>query len=265
MRFDKRVAIVTGAARGIGACVALQFAKEGANIVALDIGEDIPNIDYSLGSVSELDKVVNEIKAMGRRAIGVVADVSKSTQVKNAVNQAIDEFGKIDILVNNAGIILRSALVDSTEEQIQAVINVNLEGCIYCCQHVIPHMARQRYGKIVNISSGAGLKAEPRMSVYSATKYAVLGLTEALAAELAYYNINVNAICPAGVRTGMTAGRRLLSSDINFFRREVSVEDIAAGVLFLASDETRNITASLLPITAGLDKNILAPDPYFTI
>jgi len=265
MRFDGKVVLITGAARGIGACVALQFAKEGANVVALDIAEDISTVDYPLGSISELDKVVNEIKALGRRAIRITADVSKSTEVKDAVDQAIAEFGKIDILVNNAGIILRSALINSTEAQIQDVINVNLGGCIYCCKHVIPHMVRQRYGKIINISSGAGLKAEPKMSVYSATKYAILGLTEALAAELAYYNVNVNAVCPAGVRTGMTADRRLLSSDINYFRREVSMEDIAVGVLFLASDETRNITASLLPITAGLDKNILTPEPYFTI
>ena len=265
MRFDGKVALITGAARGIGACVALRFAKEGADIVALDIAKDISAVAYSLGNSGELDKVVNEVKAMGRRAIGVVADVSKSVQVKDAIDKAIVEFGKIDILVNNAGIILRSPLNNSTEEQISAVIDLNIEGCIYCCKYVIPHMAKQKYGKIVNISSGAGLKAEPRMSVYSATKYAVLGLTEALAAELAHYNINVNAICPAGVRTGMNTGLRLISSEINYFRREVTVEDIATGVLFLASDETRNITSCLLPITAGLDKNIIAPEPYFTI
>ena len=105
MRFDGKVVLITGAARGIGACVALQFAKEGANVVALDIAEDISTVDYPLGSINELDKVVNEIKALGGRAIRITADVSKINEVKDAVDQAIAEFGKIDILVNNAGII----------------------------------------------------------------------------------------------------------------------------------------------------------------
>ena len=265
MRFDDKVALITGAARGIGACVALQFAKEGANIVALDITQDIAAIDYSLGNVSDLEKVVNDVKKMGRNAIGVIADVSKSAQVKIAVDKAIVEFGKIDILVNNAGIILRSPFVNSTEEQIRAVIDVNINGCIFCCQHVIPHMARQKYGKIVNISSGAGLRAEPGLSIYSATKYAVLGLTEALAAELAYYNINVNAVCPTGVRTGLNKGRQIASTADNYFRREITVEDIAAAVLFLASEEARNITSTWIPVTAGVEKKTPSLEPYFTV
>jgi len=280
MRFDGKVALITGAAHGMGACEALQFAKEGANIVALDISKQISTLDYFLGSNDELDKLVGEIKGMGRKAIGVVADVSKSDQVKDAVDKAIAEFGRIDILVNNAGVLAVAPIIHTTEEQIRLLIDVNIKGVIYCCQHVIPHMAKQRYGKIINISSGAGLYAEPCISVYAATKYAVLGLTESLAGELAYYNINVNAVCPGNIRTPMHRVRRggpdsqetedignegPLAYDLTFFRREVTAQDITDTVLFLASEEAKNITAHWIPVTAGIEKKALAPEPYFTV
>ena len=267
MRFDGKVVLVTGAAHGMGACEALEFAKEGASVVALDIAKDISVIDYALGSSDELDKLVNEIKGMGRKSIGVVADVSKNDEVRDAVDKAIAEFGKIDILVNNAGVLVISPLIHTTEEQINTMIDVNIKGVIYCCMHVIPHMARQRYGKIINIASGAALQADPTMSVYDATKYAVLGLTESLAAELAYYNINVNAVCPGGILTPMHKGRPVIPELTirNFFRREVTVEDVAAGVLFLASDEARNITSHWLPVTAAIEKKAPATEPYFTV
>jgi NAD(P)-dependent dehydrogenase (short-subunit alcohol dehydrogenase family) len=280
MRFDGKVALITGAAHGMGACEALQFAKEGANIVALDIAKQISTLDYFLGSNDELNKLVDEVNGMGRKSIGVVADVSKSDQVKNAVDKAIAEFGKIDILVNNAGVVAMAPLINTTEEQIRLLIDVNLKGVIYCCQHVIPHMAKQKYGKIINISSGAGLYAEPCISVYAATKYAVLGLTESLAGELAYYNINVNAVCPGNIRTPMHQIRRggpdsretedigdegPLAYSSTFFRREVTAQDIADTVLFLASEEAKNITAHWIPVTAGIEKKALAPEPYFTV
>jgi len=270
MRFDGKVALVTGAAHGMGACEALEFAKEGANVVALDIAKDISVIDYSLGTSDELDKLVDEIKGMGRKAIGVVADVSKSDQVKGAVDKAIAEFGKIDILVNNAGVLMMSPLIHTTEEQINAMIDVNIKGVIYCCQHVIPHMAKQKYGKIINIASGAALCADPGASVYSATKYAVLGLTEALAAELAYYNINVNAVCPGPILTPMHKGRDWDQIMTQMFpayllRGEITVKDIANAVLFLASDEARHITSHWLPVTSGMEKKPPALEPYFTV
>ena len=166
MRFSGKVAFITGAARGMGACAALEFAKEGADVVAVSKGRKDP----VSGKVSndDLDKVVKEIKAMGRKAIGIMADVSKSAEVKSAVSKAIAEFGKIDILVNNAGIIFNSPIIYSSEEQINTVIDVDLKGCIYCCKYVVPHMARRNYGKIINISSGAGLYAEPNYTAYSA-------------------------------------------------------------------------------------------------
>jgi NAD(P)-dependent dehydrogenase (short-subunit alcohol dehydrogenase family) len=256
----------------------LEFAREGADIVALDIAREVTTLDYFLGTGDELGQLVDQIKAMGRRAIGVVADVSKSDEVKSAVDKAIAEYGRIDILVNNAGVLAISPLVNTTEEQIRLLIDVNIKGVIYCCQQVIPHMARQRYGKIINISSGAGLYAEPCISVYAATKYAVLGLTESLAGELAYYNINVNAVCPGNIRTSMHQIRQgdsretkdagaegPLGYTANFFGREVTSEDVANAVLFLASEEARNITSHWIPVSAGIHKRVPPAEPFFTV
>ncbi len=277
MRFEGKVALVTGAAQGMGASHALGFAKEGADVVVVDIAKDVSGLTYSLASNAELDRVVSEIKDMGRKAISVIADVSKSAEVKAAVDKAIAEFGKIDILVNNAGVIATMPLVNMTEEQISLLIDINLKGTIYCCLHVIPHMARRKYGKIINISSALGLYGEPMVAVYSASKYGVRGLTEALAAELCHYNINVNAVGPGAVFTPMMERSRgqAFGTDSqtaykdacanHFFRREISAQDVTNAVLFLASDEARNITSHILPVSAGFEKKTPAPEPYFTV
>ena len=274
MRFSGKVAFITGAARGMGACIALEFAKEGADVIAVSKGREDP----VSGKVSndDLDKVVKEIKATGRKAIGIMANVTKSADVKSAVHQAIAEFGKIDILVNNAGNIFNAPIISSTEEDINMVIDVNLKGCIFCCKYVVPHMARRNYGKIINVSSGMGLYAEPNYTAYSASKYGVHGLTEALAAEVSHYNINVNAVCPGSILTPML--RRMLGIRFpgknpdeeylkrlegQFFHREVTEKDVANAVLFLASEDARNITSQWLAVTAGKEKKQPSAKPYF--
>jgi NAD(P)-dependent dehydrogenase (short-subunit alcohol dehydrogenase family) len=278
MRFDGKVAMVTGAARGMGASHALGFAREGADVVVLDVAKNIPSLMCDQGTNAELEQVVDEIKKMGRRAIGVVANISHNTEVKAAVDKAVSEFGKIDILVNNVGVcILGYPLINYTEEQIDTMLDINVKGTIFCCQQVIPHMAKQKYGKIINILSNAGLHAEPMVSVYAASKYAIRGLTEALAAELCHYNINVNAVAPGSV---FTAGSKVLSTKLfpgsdaqaayqsycdehHYFRREITEQDVTNAVLFLASDEARNITSHILTVTAGAEKKTPAHDPYF--
>jgi gluconate 5-dehydrogenase len=205
--------------------------------------------------------VINEAGGVALPVFGSVSDYKESQEI---VQAAMDKFGRIDILVNNAAIMLAGPLINSTEKQIRNIVDVNITGCIFCCKHVIPHMARQKYGKIVNISSGAGLQGLPNIAVYSATKYAVIGLTESLAAELAYYNINVNAVCPGGVPTRMNFPPGSIQ-DYNFFHREIYGQDIAAAVLFLASEEARNITSTWLPVSAGAEKKVPDPKPFFSI
>ena len=256
MRFEGKVAIVTGSGQGIGKSIALAFAAEGAKVVTNNRAKGTKGGDAATTAA--------EIKAAGGQAVPFFGSVADYQDSQKLVKTAVDHFGKIDILVNNAAILLNGPLINYTEQQIRDIVDINVNGCIFCCQAAIPFMAKQKYGKIVNISSGAGLQGDATISVYSATKYAVLGLTESLAVELAYYNINVNAVCPGGVPTRMNF-KPGATYDYNFFHREITGNDIAAAVLFLASEEARNITSSWLPVTAGVEKKVPDPKPFFTL
>jgi 3-oxoacyl-[acyl-carrier protein] reductase len=256
MRFEGKVAVVTGSGQGIGKSIALAFAAEGAKVVTNNRAKGTKGGDAVTTAA--------EIRAAGGKAFPFFGSVSDYNDSQKLVKTAVDHFGKIDILVNNAAILLNGSLVNYTEQQIRDIVDINVNGCIFCCQAAIPYMAKQKYGKIVNISSGAGLQGDATISVYSATKYAVLGLTESLAVELAYYNINVNAVCPGGVPTRMNF-KPGATYDYNFFHREITGNDIAAAVLFLASEEARNITSSWLPVTAGVEKKVPDPKPFFTV
>ncbi|MGP8079572.1 MAG: SDR family NAD(P)-dependent oxidoreductase [Dehalococcoidales bacterium] len=256
MRFNGKVAIVTGSGQGIGRSIAMALAADGAKVVTNNRKQGTKGGDAATTAA--------EIKAAGGQAIPCFGNISDYQESQKLIQTAVDHFGKIDILVNNAAILLNGPLVNYTEKQIREIVDINLTGCIFCCQHVIPYMAKQKYGKIVNISSGAALQGDATISVYSATKYAILGLTESLAVELAFYNINVNAVCPGGVPTRMNF-KPGATYDYNFFHREITGNDIAAAVLFLASEEARNITSSWLPVTAGVEKKVPDPKPFFTI
>ena len=254
MRFDGKVAIVTGSGQGIGKSIALALAAEGAKVVTNNRKEGQKGGDAATAAA--------EIKAAGGEAVPFFGSISDYNESKKLIETAVNKYGRIDILVNNAATMLRGPLINYTEAQIREIVDINLIGCIFCCQHVIPYMARQKYGKIVNISSGAGLQAEPGITVYSATKYGVIGLTEALAPELGYYNINVNAVCPGAIATRMGEG----GSDINnILHREITGKDVAAAVLFLASDEAQSITSTWIPVTSGTEKRVLNYKPLFVV
>lgn len=268
-----KVALVTGAGgkNGIGRAIATRLAKEGADVAVNDIIEHPYAADEP--TWQGLPDVVREIEAMGQRALSIVADVSDVKQVREMVDETVAHFGKIDILVNNAGTIAgkdRVLIVDLAEEDWDRVQRVNVKGVFLCCQAVARQLIAQGTGgKIINMSSVTGKQGSARYAAYSASKFAVIGLTQSLAHELAPYQVNVNAICPSIVdteRVGHLAAA-LMPADMpadeqraEFARRaEASVplgrlaegEDVAKMAAFLASDEATYLTGLSVTVSGG--------------
>jgi NAD(P)-dependent dehydrogenase (short-subunit alcohol dehydrogenase family) len=245
-RLKDRVAVITGAARGIGKATAMKMAREGASVGLLDILSP------------ELALTVKELKKNGGKALGIVADISKKEQVDKVIAATLEQFGRVDILVNNAGIVKPALLEDVRGEDWDAVINVNLKGTFFCTQAVLPTMKKNRYGKIVNIGSRASLGKEER-TVYSATKAGLIGVTRTWALELARYNINVNCIGPGPIATELFKANNPEGSEktraiINGIplKRMGQPEDVANLAFFLASDEASFITGQAIFICGGL-------------
>jgi meso-butanediol dehydrogenase/(S,S)-butanediol dehydrogenase/diacetyl reductase len=267
VKLENKTAIVTGAGRGIGRAIATTLAKEGADIVLVDV-ERLQSVSsqyqdsYLRGHQAAL-KLVDEIRLMGHRAMAVNTDVTKGAEVARMVEQALKEFGKIDILVNNAGVVTNANVVDLSEDQWDLVMNVNAKGVFLCCKAVAPHMIRNRSGKIVNISSESGKTGEKGLAHYCASKFAVIGFTQSLALELAPYNITVNAVCPGMVYTKMweyltkvedakTPSEEKFAQDVKQLMplgRPQTPEDIANAVLFLCTSD--NITGESINVTGG--------------
>jgi 3-oxoacyl-[acyl-carrier protein] reductase len=249
-RLEGKVALVTGASRGIGKATAWLFAREGAAVV----------VNYTK-SHEQAHQLVDEIQKTGGPAMVAQADVAHRDQVRAMVEGALGQFGKIDVLVNNAAIIHRGNILTLTEQHLDDMIAVNVKGIIHCSQAVARHMIERRYGKIVNVSSIAALGTTmPDTTPYAATKAAVIALTKRLALELGPYGINVNAICPGFIRTEMAAsGRTPEEMDARFasvvsktmLGRVGEPEDIAYSALFLASDEASFITGQVLTADGG--------------
>jgi len=239
-----QVAIVTGASRGIGRCIALALAEEGAKLVVSARSEDA------------LAKLVDEIKTAGGEAVAVSADVAKSEDADNLVAAAIDNFGRVDILVNNAGITRDGLLLRMKDEDWDAVLETNLKGAFVCTRAVSKVMSKQRYGRIINISSVVGEMGNPGQANYSASKAGLIGLTKSNAKELARRNITVNAITPGYIVTDMTdemgdKAKDELSSQIPLGRLGES-DDVAQAVLFLASKGAGYITGQTLGVNGGM-------------
>lgn len=267
-KLDGKVGIVTGAAHGMGAAHSLALAREGADVACLDICKDVPTIAYPMGTEKELDGVVGEIKALGRRAIAIKCDVSKSAEVEAAVKKVVGEFGRIDILVNNAGVCGLALITDMTEEAWDAMIDVNLKGIFLCCKYVLPHMINQKAGKIINIGSIWGREGQGGATHYCSAKSGVHIFTHALAKEVAPYNINVNAIGPGAIgQTPMFKGVTptiaqflgikeeevypVFCKTYHIFNREVTPEEVADAMIYLASEDSRNVNGLVIYVDGG--------------
>lgn len=194
MKLKGKVALVTGGGRGLGQGIVKRLAEEGCDIAVVDMIEE------------NAKKVAEEVKAMGHRAIALKIDVTKWDQVQNMVKQTIDQLGGLDIAVNNAGVISIMPVEELTEKDWDFVLDVNAKGVFLCCKAVIPHMKKQNWGRIINTASIAGKIGFPDLAHYSASKFAVVGFTNALAKELAKTKITVNAICPGIIGTQMWYG-----------------------------------------------------------
>jgi NAD(P)-dependent dehydrogenase (short-subunit alcohol dehydrogenase family) len=260
--FKNKTALITGGARNIGLAIARDLASKGASVAIVDICHDLDTIPYALSTEADLANSVKDIAALGVKTVGLACDVRNEKQVQNTIDQVAQEFGKLDILVNNAGIISLFPLKEITEKAWDEVLDVCLKGTFLCCKYAVPYMVERKYGKIVNISSVAGLRGLGLSIHYAAAKHGVIGLTKALAMEVADHSINVNAICPGTVESPMLEG---LASQINldkdtyehfsqghlFKNRRITPQDIANAVRWLASDESRFLTGAVINVDAG--------------
>ena len=250
---DGKVAIVTGAGRGLGREEVLLMAKEGCNLVVNDLGAAF---DGSGGETKVADQVAEECRNLGVKAVANYDTVTDFNKAKAMVDQAISEFGKLDILVNNAGITRDGLIMRMSAEEWQSVISVNLNSAFYLSKALTRHMIKRRSGAIINISSIVGVIGNAGQSNYSASKAGLIGLTKSLAREIAGRNVRVNAVAPGFIRSAMTEKLSEKQQEAFFARipmaRFGEPEEVAKAVLFLASDLSSYITGHVLHITGGL-------------
>jgi meso-butanediol dehydrogenase / (S,S)-butanediol dehydrogenase / diacetyl reductase len=250
-----KVAIVTGGGRGIGAEIALALANEGVNVVIAEV------------FTAAADEIAAQIRNRGVSSLVIKTDVSKKVDADNLADRTIKEFGRIDILVNNAGVVLDAPFLETQEQDWDRLFSINVKGIYLVTRAVAPHMIAARSGKIVNIASRGGKEGQALLACYCATKFAVIGLTQAMAKEFAEYNINVNDVCPGLLWTSMMKQRMDARSqkqglppeeiyqklvDGIPLKRPQTTADVARAVVFLCSDMSVNITGESLNVTGGL-------------
>ncbi|MBI5958409.1 MAG: 3-oxoacyl-[acyl-carrier-protein] reductase [Chloroflexi bacterium] len=239
-----RIALVTGSGQGIGKCIALELAKRGAKIITNDIS----------GCCAE--DALAEIRALGSDGLAFTADVSNAEQVENMIKTVLDTFGQIDILVNNAGTTRDNLIVRMSEDEWDLIQRVNLKSAWLCSRAVTRPMMRKKYGRIVNIASASGLMGQMGQTNYSASKAGMIGMTKALAREVASRGITVNAVAPGFIKTALTEKmpQEILDELTKFIPmgRSGAVEDVAYAVGFLVSDQASYITGQVLSIDGGL-------------
>jgi NAD(P)-dependent dehydrogenase (short-subunit alcohol dehydrogenase family) len=260
--FKGSCALITGGARNIGLSIAKELASRGACVAIADICHDLETIPYKLSSSDDMARATEELSAFGVKTMALVCDVRIENQVKRTVQKVIDAFGHLDILVNNAGVASLFPITSLTENAWDEVLNVCLKGTYFCCKYVVPHMIERQHGKIVNISSIAGVKGLGLSVHYCAAKHGVIGFTKALAIEVADHNINVNAICPGTVESPSLEGLATqvgLNKDAYghfsqghlFQDRRLTPMDIAHTVLWLVSEKSRLLTGTAVNVDAG--------------
>lgn len=247
-----KVALVTGAATGIGRAIATRLAQDGADIAILDVNE------------ADAAETAALVRATGRRAEVLRGDVGEYAQVKAAIDSFLKSFGAIDIAVNNAGIVRFGPILEASLEDYGETFRINVGGVFHCCKAVAPHMVQRGAGKIVNTASWLGKAGRPNFGLYAASKFAIIGLTQSLALELAQHHVNVNSVCPGVIgETGMRdvveresakrglPGAKQRESTIPLGRVGLP-EDVARTVAFLASDQADYMTGQSLNVTGGL-------------
>lgn len=240
-----QIALVTGASRGIGRAIALELARQGADVA----------VNYA-GSEEKAQSVVAEIEELGRKAIKIKADVSSEEDVKTMIKKVTEEYGKLDILVNNAGVTRDNLLMRMKESDFDEVINTNLKGVFLCTKAVARQMMKQKNGRIINIASIVGVSGNPGQANYVAAKAGVIGLTKTTAKEFASRNILVNAVAPGFIVTDMT--EKLSEEQQAEIKRTIPLEklgnpeDVARVVRFLASEDANYITGQTIHVDGGM-------------
>ncbi len=246
MKLEGKVALVTGSSRGVGKAVALGFAASGADVV----------INYT-SNQNAADNVVTEVQSMGRSAVAVKADVAVKTDVERLVNTASEKFGKLDILVNNAGFTRPAMMVKMSEDQWDQVVDIHLKGAFMCSQAAGRLMKEQNSGKIINVTSVAGIVGTVGQINYSAAKGGVISMTKSIAREMARYNVCANVISLGIVATDMTekirTDEKLKEIYMNriLLKRFAEPDDISPAFVFFASDESNYITGQLVCVDGG--------------
>lgn len=250
MKLKDKVAIITGGASGIGLATARLFAAEGAAIVIGDVTDEASQ------------KAAESLAKSGAQTAHYHVDVRRPDEVERLVNGAVDTFGGVDILVNNAGVVLTKSTTETSLEEWERVIGVNLTGAWLCARAAIPAMQRRGGGAIINVASNAGLVGFPNLAAYCASKGGLVQLTRAMAMDGAPHHIRVNAICPGHTRTPMGDGFVAAQADPQAFVKEfinvqhplgrmAEAREMAQAILFLASDDASFVTGSILPVDGG--------------
>ncbi len=245
MSLQGRNALVTGGSRGIGRAICLELARQGANVA----------VNYA-GNAQAAEETAAACRELGVQAVTIRADVADAAACESMVKEVISSFGSLHILVNNAGITRDNLALSISESDFDAVLDTNLKGAFFCCKAAYRPMMRQRYGRIINMSSVVGLRGNAGQANYSASKAGLIGLTKSLAKELAARKVTVNAVAPGFIDTDMTAvlpeaAKETLLKTIPMARLG-QPEDVARAVAFFAADETAYVTGQVLCVDGGM-------------